>query len=277
MDLFLGILKFIGLCVMAYFLGATPYSYIFPKLIKGVDVRKDGTGNVGISNAFLVGGKVPGIFAFIFDHFKPMLAMLLAYFIGGWTFNGGFDLHNGGIWNMLILTIFVMIGHDFPVFLKFKGGKGLCVPYGSILFLGPLYWIAGNFSLILFLFPKNKNTKFRIANIQVIFLMLLSGILFYLETFYWKGTWFAWRFPLLLGEKDIITIPIAIFSIVWSILYMSKRLMFTGLVKDIKDGISPFRAVYLRALFEMYPRESKTRNPGKEIQMGEDDYKEVKK
>lgn len=262
------ILKFIGLCIAAYLFGATPYAYIFPKLIKGVDVRKDGTGNVGISNAFMVGGSVAGTLTFIFDHLKVVFALLFAYYVGGWTFTDN-------LWNMLILTIFAKLGHDFPVFLKFKGGKGLCIAYGSILFFGPLYWLIGNFTLVIFLFLKNKNAKFRVANIQVLFLMLFAGLMWFLEYQYgWGTTWLGWRFTNLFPEGYLTsTIPLAVMSIVWTVTYMIRRCLFTGVVTDIKAGISPFRAIYLRALFEMYPRESSVRNPGKDIKMGEDDYK----
>jgi len=272
----LGILKFIGLCLAAYLFGATPYAYIFPKLIKGVDVRKDGTGNVGISNAFIVGGALAGSFVFVFDHLKPVFALLFAY-LCGWKFTGNFDLHTGGLWAMLTLSVFTKIGHDFPVFLGFKGGKGLCVPYGLILFFGPLYWIAGNFSLISFLIPKNKNLKFRIANIQVLFLMLFAGLMFLLEYIFRDNVfwyWFGWRPINLFGQQLDNTIPLAVFCVIWTLLYMIRRCLFTGIITDIKAGISPFRAIYLRAIFEMYPRESSIRNPGKDIGMGEDDGKD---
>jgi hypothetical protein len=142
-----------------------------------------------------------------------------------------------------------------------------------MIFFGPFYWIVGNLSLITFLLAKNKNMKFRIANIQVLFLMLFSGLMWFLES---KIEWgfFGWKFTDLLPEGAIeYTIPLAVFSIVWTILYMIRRLIKTGLMVDIKAGISPWRAIYLRALFEMYPRESTIRNPGKDIQMGEDDGK----
>ncbi len=272
----LGILKFTGLCLAAYLFGAIPFSYIFPKLIKGVDIREDGTGNVGISNAFVVGGPIAGSFAFVLEHLKPVLTMMFAY-LCGWRFTGGFDLHTGGLWAMLILSVFTKMGHDFPIFLGFKGGKGLCVPYGLILFFGPFYWAAVNLSLISFVIPKNKNLKFKIVGIQILFILLIAGLLFLFENIF-KGNsfwhWFGWRFTNLFpGGLINSTFPIAIFCAIWIFLIILRRCLFTGIITDIRAGVSPFRAIYVRAIFDMYPRGSALRNPGKELGMGEDDWK----
>jgi len=110
----------------AYLLGSVPFSHIFPR-IKGRDVRKGGTGNVGATNALVVAGPVMGVLAFIGDIAKGYLAVTFAayYFTDPWL--------------PVAAGIAAVLGHVFSVFLKFKGGKGLATSWGGLLGFDPVF------------------------------------------------------------------------------------------------------------------------------------------
>ncbi|MCL4408618.1 MAG: glycerol-3-phosphate 1-O-acyltransferase PlsY, partial [Thermotogae bacterium] len=94
--------------------------------IKGVDVRKVGSGNVGGTNALRAGGPVIGFVSMFLDIFKSFIVVLIARLLG-------FDL----IWILLAGT-FAIIGHDYPIYMKFKGGKGVASTLGFVFAVNPL-------------------------------------------------------------------------------------------------------------------------------------------
>lgn len=111
----------------AYLLGSVPFSHIFPKAIKGHDVREKGTKNVGATNALVVGGKRAGLLALLGDVGKGFFVVLLARYLG---FS---DLI------VALSALAVILGHDFSVFLRFKGGKGVATTGGVLLALDPIF------------------------------------------------------------------------------------------------------------------------------------------
>lgn len=115
---------FIGI-ILAYFLGAIPVAYIIGKKVKGIDIRKHGSGNVGSTNAFRVLGKGPGTVVLAGDLLKGYLAAYLCFLIGG---------PNLG----LAGAIAVIAGHSWSIFLNFKGGKGVAAGGGAFLALMPV-------------------------------------------------------------------------------------------------------------------------------------------
>ncbi|MGI6684827.1 MAG: glycerol-3-phosphate 1-O-acyltransferase PlsY [Bacillota bacterium] len=114
------------LCLsLAYFLGAIPWAYLIGKMSKGVDIREYGSGNVGFTNALRTLGKGPAALVLIGDIGKGMVAILIAKHIG----------------TPLLATLAglaVVIGHNYPVFLGFRGGKGAAAGFGALLTLLPL-------------------------------------------------------------------------------------------------------------------------------------------
>jgi len=101
-------------------IGCFSSAYILGKLIKKTDIRTYGSGNAGTTNALRVFGKKVGIMVFILDVLKGILAV----YIGGKLL--GYD-------GKLIGGFFAVIGHMFPVFLRFKGGKGIATSFGMLL------------------------------------------------------------------------------------------------------------------------------------------------
>ncbi|MBP7276087.1 MAG: glycerol-3-phosphate 1-O-acyltransferase PlsY [Kiritimatiellae bacterium] len=121
----------IGGCVASYLLGAVPCSYLIARA-RGVDIRKVGSGNVGATNVFRSVGKGWGVLAFFLDALKgaaPALWMLPAI-----RAMGGPDLAPD--WR-LAFGAMAVVGHNWPIFLGFKGGKGVATSAGMLLAVAP--------------------------------------------------------------------------------------------------------------------------------------------
>lgn len=107
----------------SYFLGAIPTAFLAGKWLKGIDIRQHGSGNVGATNAFRVLGKGAGCGVFLFDVFKGVLAVV---FIGD-------ILEVGRIVDRIFLGIAAVCGHNWTIFLQFKGGKGIATSLGVLI------------------------------------------------------------------------------------------------------------------------------------------------
>jgi len=126
-------MKFFIVFVLAYLLGSIPFSHIFPKL-KGKDVRSGGTKNVGATNALVVAGPVFGALALVGDIAKGYLAV---YFARQYLMGDPYMM-----WGLMLAGLFAVIGHDFSIFLKFKGGKGVATTAGVLFAFDPFFGLA---------------------------------------------------------------------------------------------------------------------------------------
>ncbi len=135
----------IGIALGAYLLGSFPTGYLVGRA-RGIDIRTVGSGNIGATNALRVLGKKWGYLVFAGDIFKGWLAVVLARVISPMI--GEFDGIAGG----LIAAMFVMIGHSFPVWLGFNGGKGIATSGGIMLGLFPIWVFAFGLAVWLGLF-----------------------------------------------------------------------------------------------------------------------------
>lgn len=108
--------------ILSYLIGCFSSAYLIGRIFKKMDIRSYGSGNSGTTNAVRVMGFKLGVLTFLLDFSKGILAVLIGINIMGQL--GGF-----------IATIFVVIGHDWPVFLKFKGGKGIATTIGALAVL----------------------------------------------------------------------------------------------------------------------------------------------
>ena len=119
---------------LSYLIGSISPAYILGKLLKRIDIRQHGSGNAGTMNSFSVLGTGPGIITLLFDFSKGIIAMNLAYLFGL-----SFPL-------VCLSGVFAILGHVFPFYLNFKGGKGAATSYGIIvallikLLMGGLSW-----------------------------------------------------------------------------------------------------------------------------------------
>jgi len=116
----------LAIFLISYIIGSIPFSYIIARLYKGKDIRKLGTKNVGATNVISVVGLVPGLIALFFDILKGALTVYLTEKI------------TGNLSVSLFAGLFTVIGHNWSIFLKFKGGKGIATAIGVLLLTSPL-------------------------------------------------------------------------------------------------------------------------------------------
>ena len=116
------------LMIIAYLLGSFPSALVIGKTFYNKDIRNYGSGNLGSTNAFRVLGKKGGAIVFILDILKGGLAFLIAKYAGATI-------------SPLIIAVFAIIGHIYPILANFKGGKAVATSAGIILFYSPLLFI----------------------------------------------------------------------------------------------------------------------------------------
>ncbi|NTV45323.1 MAG: glycerol-3-phosphate acyltransferase [Chlorobiales bacterium] len=160
------------LAVISYLIGSLPFAYILVRIKLRQDVRKIGTGNVGAMNSFEVtGSKFVGILVALLDGLKGVLAV----FIAGQAFIDP-------TLAKMIATFFVVLGHNYPVWLKFKGGRGLATAAGATAVFAPtilISWVV--FWGVAYLYSRNIH----FANIWATVLMLAPVLIFEpLKVFY---------------------------------------------------------------------------------------------
>ena len=109
--------------IISYLLGAIPTAYLFGKFLRGIDIRQHGSGNVGATNAFRVLGKGIGTVVLIVDILKGFLPTLAVANVLSVT----------EPWMRLLCGLAAVCGHNWSVFLNFKGGKGIATGFGLIL------------------------------------------------------------------------------------------------------------------------------------------------
>ncbi len=140
------VIKVTLLVVAAYLIGSIPFAYIITRLTKGIDIRQVGTRNVGAMNTMRHTGVLPGLTTLALDAAKGSLAVFLPQLFGvpiAYAFLCGFA---------------VIAGHCWPVFLGFKGGRGLATTLGVLAMLTPVeFGIICLVMLPIFLFTRNSS------------------------------------------------------------------------------------------------------------------------
>ncbi len=116
--------------LIAYLLGSIPFGYLIVWAKGGGDVRQIGSGGTGATNVTRRAGKAAGILTLVLDALKGAAAVLLAR----WLLTSNFDVN----WWVAGAALAAVIGHIFPVWLKFRGGKGVATGLGVFLTLSPL-------------------------------------------------------------------------------------------------------------------------------------------
>lgn len=119
------------IAALSYLLGSIPFGYLLVFVFRGEDVRKSGSGNIGATN---VSRKSPalGALTLVLDALKGTSAVGLAYLLSGRVQDGALPY---GVLSMAAL--FAVLGHLFPIWLKFRGGKGVATGLGSFLVIAP--------------------------------------------------------------------------------------------------------------------------------------------
>lgn len=125
--------------VGAYLLGSINTAIIVSHIHAGDDVRNHGSGNAGMTNMLRTYGKGPAAFTAMGDFLKAVLAVVLGrvvFTLAGFTPDNGFPLDAG-----YIAGLCVLLGHIFPIYFRFKGGKGVMAALGVILVVNPLAFL----------------------------------------------------------------------------------------------------------------------------------------
>lgn len=117
-------MNYIIIALISYFLGNISFAYILGKLFTKKDVRDYGSGSAGATNALRTFGKKIGIMVFVGDVLKGIIAVIIGRNLGGQT-------------GAYIAGAFAIIGHNWPVLLGFKGGKGVATTIGVMIFVHP--------------------------------------------------------------------------------------------------------------------------------------------
>lgn len=121
-------MKEIILALFCYLLGSIPFSYIFSRVLGGVDIRAKGTGNVGATNVLRTLGIKIAVLSLLGDLSKGA--------VSGWL-----GLYFGGVYLAAICATMAVMGHCWPVFLGFRGGKGAATGAGAVLVLMPKVFV----------------------------------------------------------------------------------------------------------------------------------------
>ena len=112
-------------------IGSISTSYIIAKRMMGIDIRTQGSGNAGSTNVLRTLGKKAGIMTFAGDLLKGVIAVFIAKFI---AYFAHMDASNAAY----IAVVAVVIGHNWPVFLGFRGGKGVATSLGAMIAVNPI-------------------------------------------------------------------------------------------------------------------------------------------
>ncbi|MBF0387156.1 MAG: glycerol-3-phosphate 1-O-acyltransferase PlsY [Candidatus Omnitrophica bacterium] len=118
----MNMLNWFLIAVVSYLLGSIPTAFIFGKVMKGIDIREHGSGNMGATNAFRVLGKLPGSAVLILDMLKGLIPVVL---VAGWL--------SPGVEGRIVAAVSVVCGHNWTCFLGFKGGKGVATSAGVLI------------------------------------------------------------------------------------------------------------------------------------------------
>ncbi len=117
--------SYVLITTISYLLGSIPFGYILVRLVRGEDVRKLGSGNIGATNVARSSPAL-GVATLLLDALKGFLAVFLTHLLFG-----------GPVLYMFVAGLFAIVGHLFPVWLKFRGGKGVATGLGAFLILTP--------------------------------------------------------------------------------------------------------------------------------------------
>jgi glycerol-3-phosphate acyltransferase PlsY len=121
----------ISFFIFIFLLGSIPFGLLISRYWLKIDIRQEGSGNIGMTNVMRVGGKIPGIMTFLLDFGKGSLAVLLAQT----AFPVSEIAPEAQLLYPSLTGVVVVCGHVFSVFLRFKGGKGISTLFGVLAVL----------------------------------------------------------------------------------------------------------------------------------------------
>ena len=149
--------------LVSYMLGSVPCGFLIAKY-KGIDIKKYGSGNIGATNVYRVVGKKEGILTLALDVTKGVLPVLIFSLI--------FPKDE---YINIVSAVLAVLGHDFSIFLLFKGGKGVATSYGASLPINPVASLAGIFVWISILLTTKYSSLAALLSFLIASLIALSS------------------------------------------------------------------------------------------------------
>ncbi|GAY77805.1 glycerol-3-phosphate 1-O-acyltransferase PlsY [Sporolactobacillus inulinus] len=155
--------------IVSYLIGSISFSYLITKKIKKIDIRKTGSGNAGATNTLRVLGTGPAIGVLLLDVLKGVVSILIAQALG---------LPE---WAVALSGLASIIGHDFPIYYGFKGGKGVATTLGVFFMIMPLYALIAGVITLLIIFAT------RFVSLGSLFFLLAVPVLGWIFHHYSAG------------------------------------------------------------------------------------------
>ena len=166
-------MEYLVVIVISYLLGSIPFGLLLTKLFLKKDIREIGSGNIGATNVLRSGNKFIGYATLLLDIFKAVLPVIFVKY-------NYFDF-------VYISALSVFLGHVFPIWLKFKGGKGVATYVGILLSLNLIYGLVFGITwIIIFLISKYSSLSSLIGSFSIpIYLFFTNGsqIMFFIIMF----------------------------------------------------------------------------------------------
>lgn len=188
------VLSFIGLIILGYLIGSIPVGFILGKLARGIDIREHGSGNIGMTNVMRILGVKAGVFVFFADIAKGAAAVALAWAILAYS-------PNMVVWGQVAGGAAAIVGHSWPIYIGFKGGRGIATGFGAVLVLS---WPVGLIAFTVFLLVVGLSRYVSLGSILGALTMLLAMIPFVVLDV-WSFGHFAY---IVFG---LVVVPIVIF------------------------------------------------------------------
>jgi len=179
--------------VLAYFLGSIPFGLLLVRIFRNEDIRTIGSGNIGATNVFRSGAKGLGAATFLLDALKGYVAVYLAGAIMHGSAHGIPALQNAEA----LAALFAVLGHIFPLWLAFKGGKGVATALGVFIVLSPLAAVA---ALLVFILVFALSKYVSLASIAAAIVFPLCALLVFTNQ------------RTLLAQTAIIAIPLLVIA-----------------------------------------------------------------
>jgi len=157
--------------VSAYLIGSIPTAYIFGRLLKGIDIRQFGSGNIGATNTFRIIGRVPGLIVLAIDILKGFICV--SYIADLFLYISPAarpELYK------VVVGMAVIAGHNWTVFLRFKGGKGVATSAGVVIALIPkIFWLGFSVWMIIIALTGYVSLASIITSISMPIFSLIFG------------------------------------------------------------------------------------------------------
>ncbi|MBA7615005.1 Glycerol-3-phosphate acyltransferase [subsurface metagenome] len=213
--------EFVLLILGAYLLGSVPAAYLAVKWSRGIDIRKAGTGKVGAANVFRLAPKWVAIPVTIFDIGKGALTVWVAQLLGL------------GAAEQVIVGVVTVIGHNWPVFLRFQGGRGVFTTLGVITMLSP--WL-GLIILVM---------AYALAPLRQVALGVLLALV--------SLPIFSWFLSQPLGIEE--RLPVTLGFVALALIGLLKRLVVPRI--PLSKSVTPGQLIINRLLFDRDIRDRK--------------------